>query len=98
MIGVRYSMDIIPASGSPLVDYRGVTDKMGLPISESIFFAPTSVSDLFGVRNNGSSTYFAGISALTSIYLSILSTPGDISSWFGPSDSWLRTLVSCVFP
>jgi hypothetical protein len=98
VIGIKYSIDIAPASGSPLENYRGVTDEMGMPISEGIFFAPASVPDLFDVRNIGSPTCFAGISTLTSVYVFGLSAPEDLSSWLGPSDSCLRTLVFSVFP
>jgi hypothetical protein len=84
VIGVRYSMDIVPASGSPLVDYRVVIYEMGLPISESILFTLTSIYDLFSVRNNRSSTFFARTLALNSTYLSVLSIHGDLSLWIGP--------------
>jgi hypothetical protein len=98
VIGVRYSIDIALASGSPLENCRGVTDGMGLPISEGIFFALSLVLDLFSVRNSGSPTCFAYISIVTSVFLSGLSAPGDISSWLGPLDSYLRELFFFVFP
>jgi hypothetical protein len=61
-IGVRSSLNIVPASGFPLVDCKGVTNGMGLSISMDVCFMVASVTGSFDVDKGVSPTPFEGIS------------------------------------
>jgi hypothetical protein len=61
-IGVRYSLNIVPSSGFPLVDCKGVMDRMGLSIYLDVCFMAASVNGSFDVGNGVSPTPFEGIS------------------------------------